>query len=159
MDDLEQARRAVDPAVEDKRRGYAKVAVEAYADVAGRAYLLRDFGGIPTDRLTGLLMDLNTDVLTDLVADLWHLADGEGLDFESIIGTARMHHEAERTPLRMTRPVDRSARLVVLRTEAGDEEYWLAPSEDEAVKMVERFKADHDIAMATHEDIHRYEEQ
>ena len=95
MDDLERARRAGDPAVEAKRRSYAADAIDAYADAAGRAYLLRDFGGIPTDRLTGLLTDLNKELLTDLVADLWHLADGEGLDFESIISIAKMHHEAE----------------------------------------------------------------
>jgi hypothetical protein len=34
-------------------------------------------------------------VIGDLIANLLHLADQEGLCAESILGTARMHFEAE----------------------------------------------------------------
>ena len=85
MDDLEQMRRAVNPTVQEQRRGYAHDAIDAYVNAA------LETGA--TDCVE-LMFDLD-EILTDLLTDLWHFADGKGVDLEPIIGTARMHHDAE----------------------------------------------------------------
>jgi hypothetical protein len=65
------------PTNED-RAAWAWEACETFADATG----LRVADELPT-------------VIGDLIANLMHLADQEGLCAESILGTARMHFEAE----------------------------------------------------------------
>jgi hypothetical protein len=60
------------------RAAWAWEACETFADATG----------------LGVADELPT-VIGDLIANLLHLADREGLCAESILGTARMHFEAE----------------------------------------------------------------
>lgn|GEM_PF-4153403 len=62
----------------DERSGWALDACEAFADA------------------TGLSIDDELPiVITDLIANLLHLADREGMCVESCLATAKMHYEAE----------------------------------------------------------------
>lgn len=49
--------------------------------------------------MTGVDPDPEADgpytVIGDMLAHLMHLADAEDLDFESVLATAQMHHDAE----------------------------------------------------------------
>jgi hypothetical protein len=62
----------------DERADWAFVACQEFAEATG----LSADDELPT-------------VITDLIANLLHLADREGMCVESCLDTARMHYEAE----------------------------------------------------------------
>ena len=75
--------RKSEPITVEHRRQWATEALAAHNHLQE--------GGVGST-MTGMDEDI-----IDLVADLLHLADGEGLDVDRILRCARMHRDAERT--------------------------------------------------------------
>lgn len=63
----------------DERAEWAASAVDAFADITN----MRNAG------------EDDETILTDLLADLRHWADREGIDWKAVVTTAEMHYDAE----------------------------------------------------------------